>query len=60
MLVLGRKKNEQIHIGRDITITLLKVKGNTVYLGVAAPREVRVLRHELVETVSSELQLAAL
>ncbi len=58
MLVLSRKKNEQIRIGNDITVTLLKVKGSTVYLGVEAPRHVRVLRHELTETLSGELQLA--
>ena len=59
MLVLSRKKNEQIHIGNDITVTLLKVKGNTVHLGIDAPRHVRVLRHELTEALSGELQLAA-
>ena len=47
MLVLGRKQNERIHIGDDIIITVLEVRGQTVKIGIEAPREVRVLRGEL-------------
>jgi len=47
MLVLTRKLEQQIQIGEGITVTVLEVKGNTVKLGIAAPREVRVLRAEL-------------
>ena len=49
MLVLTRKANEQILIGDDITITLVRVRGNCVRLGIEAPREVRVVRGELAE-----------
>ncbi len=47
MLVLTRKLQEQIRIGDDITITILRVKGNTVRVGIAAPRAIRVVRGEL-------------
>lgn len=47
MLVLTRKTQEQIHIGDNITISILKLKGNTVRIGIEAPRDVRVLRGEL-------------
>ena len=47
MLVLSRKLNQEILIGDNIRITVLKVKGNTVRLGIDAPRDVHVLRGEL-------------
>jgi len=47
MLVLTRKLQEKIHIGDNITLTIVKVKGNTVRLGIEAPREVRIVRGEL-------------
>jgi carbon storage regulator CsrA len=47
MLVLTRKLQQQIKIGDQITVTILKVKGNTVRVGITAPREVRVVRGEL-------------
>ena len=47
MLVLTRKANEQILIGDDIKITLVRVRGNSVRIGIEAPRDVRVVRGEL-------------
>ena len=47
MLVLSRKKNETIIIDGKIKIEVLKVKGNTIRLGITAPKDVRVLRGEL-------------
>lgn len=47
MLVLTRKLQETIKIGDDVTIYVLRVKGNTVRLGIDAPRQVRVIRGEL-------------
>ncbi len=47
MLVLSRKQNEKIVIADNISITVLKVKGNTVRLGIDAPRDVRIVRGEL-------------
>ena len=50
MLVLTRKQQEQIQIGDNIKITLIRVKGRTVRLGIEAPSGVRVLRTELLAT----------
>ena len=47
MLVLTRKLQQQIKIGDQITVTILRVKGNTVRVGITAPREVRIVRGEL-------------
>jgi len=64
MLVLTRKLQQQIKIGSEITVTILKVKGNTVRVGIDAPREVRVVRGELPKLgatteVEAELTLEA-
>lgn len=48
MLVLTRKLNQSIRIGDSITISVLRVRGNTVQLGIQAPKEVHVLRSELL------------
>lgn len=50
MLVLTRKLQQQIKIGEQITVTILRVKGNTVRVGITAPRDVRVIRGELPKT----------
>lgn len=47
MLVLTRKLQQQIQIGDHITVTILRVKGHTVRVGIEAPRDVRVVRGEL-------------
>lgn len=47
MLVLTRKLQEQIRIGNNVTITVLRVKGQAVRIGIEAPRDVRVVRAEL-------------
>lgn len=48
MLVLTRKVNETIHIGDDIKITVVKMDGNQVRLGIDAPKEKGILRSELL------------
>ena len=47
MLVLTRKLDEQIHIGKDVTITIVRLRGGTVRIGIEAPRDVPVRRAEL-------------
>jgi carbon storage regulator len=47
MLVLSRKKNEQILVGKDIRITVVDIRGQRVKLGITAPPEVTVHREEL-------------
>lgn len=47
MLVLTRKNQEQIKIGNDVTITIVRIKGNTVRVGIDAPKHVPVNRGEV-------------
>ena len=46
-MVLSRRKNERIMVGHEIEVTVLAVHGDRVRLGIVAPKEVRVLRHEI-------------
>ena len=48
MLVLSRKLSQQILIGSDIAITVVRIEGNHVRLGIEAPAGVSILRDELV------------
>jgi carbon storage regulator len=48
MLVLRRRIGERIVIDGRIEVTVLRVRGGKVRLGVAAPRSVRVLREEVL------------
>jgi carbon storage regulator len=47
MLVLSRKEGEQLLIGDDIVLTINRINGNRVAIGIEAPRDVRILRGEL-------------
>ena len=52
MLVLTRKRGEQILIGDDIVITVLDVKGDSIRVGVDAPRGVVIHRLEVMQAVT--------
>ena len=47
MLVLSRKENQKLKLGDSITLTIVRLSGDQVRLGIEAPREVRILRDEL-------------
>ena len=49
MLVLSRKLNERILIGDSIVLTVVKIQGGNVRLGIEAPADVDVVRHELLK-----------
>jgi carbon storage regulator len=48
MLVLTRKLTEKLFIGDDICVTVVSLEGGKVRLGIEAPREVSIVRAELV------------
>ena len=54
MLVLSRKQSQRIRLGDSIVVTVVRVAGDKVRLGIEAPREMVVLRDELesIETDS--------
>lgn len=61
MLVLSRKQAERIRLGDSITVTVVRVAGDKVRLGIEAPPDVLVLRDELDEerSASKEQRRAA-
>lgn len=57
MLVLTRRIDESLNIGDAITITVLSIEGDKVKLGIKAPREVTILRHEIFQAVQEQTRL---
>ena len=51
MLVLARKLNEAIKIGENIEVKVLSIENGVVKLGIEAPRNIEILRNELLEDV---------
>ncbi len=49
MLVLTRKVRERLYIGDDVCVTVLRLASGQVRLGIEAPRDVSVVRAELVD-----------
>ena len=47
MLVLTRKTGERIQIGDDVTLTIVRIDGNKVRVGIEAPTSVKIKRDEL-------------
>lgn len=47
MLVLSRKEAQRIRLGDEIVITVLRLGGDKVRLGIEAPKDMLVLRDEL-------------
>jgi carbon storage regulator len=47
MLVLSRRESERIKLGNSIVLTVIRVSGDRVRLGIEAPPDVLVLREEL-------------
>ena len=58
MLVLSRRESERIRLGDSIVVTVVKVAGDRVRLGIEAPADILVLREELERhTVEAPLPL---
>jgi carbon storage regulator len=59
MLVLSRRPKQSFIIGHDIVITVLEVNGDTVRLGIDAPRDVDVHREEIYRELQQANTTAA-
>lgn len=54
MLVLSRKVGERILIGENISVTVVRIAGGGVRLGVEAPADMAVIRQELKDRLDAE------
>ncbi len=51
MLVLSRKRDQRIMIGNNVRLTVVDVRGDTVQLGIEAPKEIPVYREEIYQSI---------
>ena len=56
MLVLSRKEGERLVIGDNVVITVNRISGNRITLGIDAPRDIRIVRGELEPLVEAPVQ----
>jgi len=60
MLVLARKMDESIVIGDNIVVKIISVENGVVKLGIDAPKEVSIIRNELIEEVKETNKAASI
>lgn len=58
MLILTRKPGESIILGDNIEIKVLEVSDSRVKLGIEAPRDIKVLRKEVISTIEENKEAA--
>ncbi len=58
MLVLQRKKNQSLVIGGDITVSILEIGSDWIKLAIEAPKDVKILRAELMEAAKANQEAA--
>jgi carbon storage regulator len=59
MLIITRRPGEKIMVGEDVVVHVLEVVGNSVRIGIEAPRSVPVYREEIWNAVREEKRAAA-
>lgn len=58
MLVLQRKKNQSLVINGNVTVSILEIGSDWIKLAIEAPRDVKILRAELVEAAQANQEAA--
>jgi carbon storage regulator len=59
VLIITRRAGERIMVGDDIVVEIMEIVGNSVRVGIAAPRSVPVYREEIYTAVRDENRAAA-
>jgi carbon storage regulator len=59
MLLITRRAGEKIMVGDDVVVHIMEIVGNTVRVGIEAPRSVQVYREEIWNAVREENRAAA-
>ncbi|HHU18161.1 MAG: carbon storage regulator CsrA [Anaerovoracaceae bacterium] len=55
MLVISRKAGETLVIDNQIKVTVVSIIGDKVTIGVEAPKDIKVVREELLETIKANI-----
>jgi carbon storage regulator len=58
MLVLTRKVGESIRIGDDVSLTIVRIRGDQIRFRINSPDDVAVYREEIVQSLTEAAQLA--
>jgi carbon storage regulator len=58
MLVVSRKVGEELKVGEDIIVKVVDIDKNQVKIGIEAPRNISILRMELVEEITKQNKLS--
>jgi carbon storage regulator len=56
MLVITRKATESFIIGDNIRINILGVNGDKIKIGIEAPKDVKIMRSEVYETIRNNME----
>lgn len=59
MLIITRRAGEKVMVGEDVVVEIMEIVGNTVRIGIQAPRSVGVYREEIWNAVREENRSAA-
>lgn len=59
MLILSRKENQKIRIGKDIVINIISISENNVKIGIDANKELKIYREELYDSIKQFSKQAA-
>jgi carbon storage regulator len=59
MLIITRRPGEKVMVGEDIVVHVMEIVGNSVRVGIEAPRAVPVYREEIWNAVRAENRAAA-